>query len=73
MVSPVSIAFYPLGFEVGKREGQRSIVRESATESKEEKQGPAAGNIWILNNTAEQNTHLGIEDGERSWISGYVI
>lgn len=63
MVSPASIAFYPLGFEVGKRDEQRSIVRESTRESEAEKQGPAAGNIWNLNNTTEQNTHLGIGAG----------
>ena len=29
------------------------------------KQGPAAGSIWIRNNTTEQNTHLGIGKGAR--------
>lgn len=37
-------------------------MRRSTTESEEEKQGPAAGYTWILNDTTEQNTYLGIEE-----------
>lgn len=48
-------------------------MRESTTESEGEKQEPAAGSIWILYNTAEQNTHLDIGEGERSWMPGYAM
>lgn len=37
-------------------------MRRSTTESEEEKQGPAAGYTWILNDTTERNTYLGIEE-----------
>lgn len=70
MVSHVSIAFYPLGFEVGKRDEQRSTARAHQT-ARKKKQGPAAGNIWIPNNTAEQNTHLGIGEGQRE--AGFMV
>lgn len=52
-------------------------MRRSTTESEEEKQGPAAGYTWILNDTTERNTYLGIEEegvgGVGSCISGYVM
>lgn len=51
-------------------------MRRSTTESEEEKQGPAAGYTWILNDTTERNTYLGIEEegaGGESCISGYVM
>lgn len=57
--APVSIAFHPIGFEVGKREEQRSVVRgEDNRAQGRKRKGPDAGNI-----TTEQNTHLDIEGG----------
>lgn len=44
------------------------------TLSEEETQSPAVGNIWILENTMEQSSHLRTQTGgDGSWSVGYVM